>query len=1485
MMYQARAEPGADRSRRHRQTLRQVATLCLALMGLAPVASAAAQDHAAPAVSTTPATHVLRRDVKPLIVPFGPAGAPSAADANAAVVLPAPFTLDLFPDARPMIVPGWVEASATGAQILHGWVDGAADSEVTMVEQHGAIAANVRWDGQHYQVRSAGEGRYTVEEIEDSGFDACLDAAPPELNLTEDTATALNPDPAIALDSGALVDLLVVYTSAARSAAGGVPNIESIITLAVSETNTGLGNSAADHRVRLVHMEEVTYAEGSGIGVFTTSISRLRTNGDGFMDNVHTLRNTYGADQVMLVVHDPSNTYCGVGYVMTAPASNAFAAWAFSVVAWPCAVGNYSFAHELGHNWGAHHDRANTGAPGTYSYSYGYQQLDFPFRTIMAYNSGCSCTRVNHWSNPDVSVGGDPTGVDNAAPDSADNRLTLNNNAIIIANWRDSVVPVPPTDVTLSPDRASPDFAGNPITFTAAGVGGTGPYEYEFALQGPGTGGTMTVQQAYATTATWTWGTAAADIGDSTVRVRVRNVGSAAESEASRTISYTVSTPPPAVTGATLAADVPSPQDEGTSVTFTGGGLGGSGTYEYEFSLQGPGTGGVMTVQRPFSTTATWTWNTTGHGGANTVRVSVRNAVMLTPGDVATTMAYTVIEPVDAATLGGSVASPQAEGTPVTLTGVGSGGTGVYEYQFWQRLPNGAPWVMVQDYGVGDAWAWDTTGAIGTALHLVYVRNVGSTAPFEAVAALGFTVDPVGGPPSAPVSSVTLTPNAPSPQEVGTVVTFTAQGMGGGGGGYEYQFWHRAAADRLWTLAQNYSATSTWTWDTTGLDGTHYIVVYARNAGTTVAVDAFTLLPFQVIGPVVASSALSEVPAVAVTLSAALDPGDSARVDFRAAATGSTGPYEYQFWRRSLANTTWQMVRGYATTAGWTWDTTGFSGSHVVVVYARAVGSTAALEGSAQFVYEVGTDPDELAPAAGVTVAQSPASPQVAGTTVTFMAQGAGGSGTYEYRFRRKASAATGWTEIQPYSATNVYSWNTAGQTGSWDFQVDVRNQGATVAQEASSTLTYVVTPTDADAAAAATGVTVTTDLPSPQAPGVAVRFAAQATGPADAYEYAYWQRPATGGAWTLVRGYASAADWTWDTTGMDGAYLVVVYTRAVGSTAGYEATTDLIFTIATGAAPPAGGVATGVTLGADVASPQALGAAVVFDAVAEGDADTYDYQFWLRRAETTATWAVVQPYGPAADWTWDTSALASGAYVVAVYVRATGSAATLEASATVPFTLEDAEGTPLEPVTDVTLTASLPSPQDAGGVVSFTAEAGGGSGAYEYAFWRRAVAGGAWVQARAYAPAATWSWDTTGAVGAHVIVAYARSAGSGATFEAAAPMNFTIEAPSPMDMALAADQEGPQAPGAQVRWQAAGPAGAGPYEYQFWLQGPATGYQWQVVQTYSASDTWTWDSTGAGGTHTIAVWAREAGAPDGDTLVGQRTYDITTALAGDGVA
>jgi peptidyl-Asp metalloendopeptidase len=341
-----------------------------------------------------------------------------------------------------------------------GHIPEVVGSEVTFAVVDGIMFGNIRFIDALYQVRYSEEGVQILKEVDLRSF--APEKEPIPVQLPPESAT--QPKDSASADDGSMIDVLVVYDAAAASAVGGTSAMTALINTAIAESNTGYGNGGVTQRIRLVHAEQVTYNE-TGFD-WETTLDRLRGTSDGYMDNVHTLRDTYGADEVVLLVND--HAFCGLAYMMTS-LSNSFKTQSFAVVDQSCATGYYSFAHEMGHNMGAHHDRYVAAEDGLYSYSHGYIAPSHAWRTIMAYGDGCSsCTRINYWSNPDNTYGGVATGVNYLAGNSADNRRTLNNSAFTVANFRASVGGVPAAATLISPSgtisTTTPTYTWNAVS-------------------------------------------------------------------------------------------------------------------------------------------------------------------------------------------------------------------------------------------------------------------------------------------------------------------------------------------------------------------------------------------------------------------------------------------------------------------------------------------------------------------------------------------------------------------------------------------------------------------------------------------------------------------------------------------------------------------------------------------------------------------------------------------------------------------------------------------------------------------------------------------------------------------------------------------------------------------------------------------------------------------------------------------------------------
>ena len=302
-------------------------------------------------------------------------------------------------------------------------------STVTFVRVGNVLQGSVRTLDAAYSIEPAGDGGlHTIRQVDLSRIGEELEPRVVPQRLADAALDGPGPEG----DDGSSFDVLVVYTPAARAAAGGTDAaILARINLGVTETNTAYANSGIIPRLRLVGAEPISYAESGDLGL---DLERVTDAGDGYMEAVHARRDAVGADLVQLVV-GPNPSACGVAWLMQS-LSSGFAPNAFSVIDYNCISPNYTFGHELGHNMGSNHapDNPVTGTP-LYPYSFGYKHPAQAFRTVMAYNCSGGCPRVLHFSNPAASYNGAPTGT----VAQHNNALSINNARTTIANWRQSI--------------------------------------------------------------------------------------------------------------------------------------------------------------------------------------------------------------------------------------------------------------------------------------------------------------------------------------------------------------------------------------------------------------------------------------------------------------------------------------------------------------------------------------------------------------------------------------------------------------------------------------------------------------------------------------------------------------------------------------------------------------------------------------------------------------------------------------------------------------------------------------------------------------------------------------------------------------------------------------------------------------------------------------------------------------------------------------
>jgi hypothetical protein len=526
------------------------------------------------------------------------------------------------------------------------------------------------------------------------------------------------------------------------------------------------------------------------------------------------------------------------------------------------------------------------------------------------------------------------------------------------------------------------------------------------------------------------------------------------------------------------------------------------------------------------------------------------------------------------------------------------------------------------------------------------------------------------------------------------------------------------------------------------------------------------------------------------------------------------------------------VVQDFGSGTTFTWTGNGIGGTYGLELDAKGATAAPNTMQSLQLSFV-------LTACSAVTLATSPASPQTPGTSVVLTAT-ATCPGTAQYRFSI-AKPNLAYAVVLDYGSANTYSWNTTAQPlGGYGLRAEVRNVGATTAAEASASVTYAL------ANPACTTPTVTSNPASPQGPATVVTFTATTTTcPSPLFRFFYETSPGAG--WTLLQDYSASNTYRWSTAGAPGgSYRFEVDVRDSTRPVPYDQ-----YTIATYAINSCAGAA----LSPSVPSPRTVGTQITVTASAGASfCPNPRYKFWIL-APGSSTWQMVQDYSAGATYNWNTAGAATGTYYLGVWVRDAVSNAGSDSSISIPYTLT----TPS--CASVTAAAAPPTSAASGTQVTFTATASGCTGSALYAFWARWQGYSTWQLLQGYSASNVYKWNSTGAAaGTEYIGVWAKDAGSPTgSFDANASIPYAVTTPSCTNVtATAAPTTVVHGAGTHVIVSASSTCTSPSPRYQFWLR--TTNTDWQLVQGYSTSATYDWNSTGAPVTTVyIGVWAKDA--------------------------
>lgn len=323
------------------------------------------------------------------------------------------------------------------------------------------------------------------------------------------------------LEDNVTIDVLIPFTPKARSWAenSSYGSIEDVLAASIANSQNALDNSNIFVTIRLVHYYETDYDDDSSTSLdpddpdfvdANEHLRRLTYNSDspidfcsqedsecspsdygGFMEEVHALRDEYGADLVASVLSEPNTG--GIAWLNGSPAGNSILGFSVNRVQ---QIGEgYTLIHEIGHNMGnAHARNQNTAVAGDFGglfvYSTGnrFTSDENRYSTVMAYDEG-GYQNIPYFSSPDISFSGRQTGNPitfggDAGP--SDNARSMREIKRVVAAYRPTVVDPPVINIEESTITASLDQDNTTVTIPISiQNNGTGDllWDFDFDIQ------------------------------------------------------------------------------------------------------------------------------------------------------------------------------------------------------------------------------------------------------------------------------------------------------------------------------------------------------------------------------------------------------------------------------------------------------------------------------------------------------------------------------------------------------------------------------------------------------------------------------------------------------------------------------------------------------------------------------------------------------------------------------------------------------------------------------------------------------------------------------------------------------------------------------------------------------------------------------------------------------------------------------------------
>ena len=355
--------------------------------------------------------------------------------------------INLFPGASATFSAKGVEPTAEGGSVWRGATD--EGDAATLILVDGKATGRVTLDGRTYRISPTGGKAHRIVEIARKrlprfGPSKTAYKASPAISAAPGAPSAVDPVPEITPDGRMIVTVLFAYTEKAKAASQNIM-LDALMSLELA--NDAFNASKVKIKLKPVGMVPVrNYDEDNpDPAVPLTPEQAFKRNLDDVssttmrqFSETHFNRDKKGADLVVLLREE--GAYCGVAWIGGQDVNDWSPTQGFSVVRRDC-IDIDVVAHELGHNFGLHHDRYVEETLPKHQYNFGFIDMKQRYRDVMSYPDKCfdfgfECKGINVFSNPQIKYNGRPFGVEQFGKGAADSARWLNEHHEIVARYR-----------------------------------------------------------------------------------------------------------------------------------------------------------------------------------------------------------------------------------------------------------------------------------------------------------------------------------------------------------------------------------------------------------------------------------------------------------------------------------------------------------------------------------------------------------------------------------------------------------------------------------------------------------------------------------------------------------------------------------------------------------------------------------------------------------------------------------------------------------------------------------------------------------------------------------------------------------------------------------------------------------------------------------------------------------------------------------------